>query len=357
MARLAAGPPPHGIDRARARSRVPPRARHDLLPLHGHAVAGRAEPPLAARLAARGGRRRVQVVPHALLLVLLLLVLVLLLVLLLLLLGDGAVLVGNQDGLEVQHLLPKGCHLRVQRVVLAAEDLDFLLQVLQPLLLALAALEGGDAAPRSALGPYAVLEDGTREGKGEGREVPIPLQKVLPLLLVRHLLAAAPTTATVHVAKVLLALVVAVVVHVRAGLQRQGRAGVALGALAGGGLGRRRGLGLARARTALAGRGPLRLARAAAAAALARVRVRAGVGGRVRGGSAGEGAAGGGRAAGGGGARRVGVVRGRELVAAAGRLRLVAGLREQEQPVGRVAVVLAEAGGRGGRGGAADAGL
>lgn len=52
-------------------------------------------------------------------------------------LGNGAVLVGEQKGLEVHNLLTELSHRSGQRIILGGEKLNLRLQVGQPLLLAL----------------------------------------------------------------------------------------------------------------------------------------------------------------------------------------------------------------------------
>lgn len=59
-------------------------------------------------------------------------------------LRDRAVLVGEQEGLEVNDLLTKLSHGSREGIVLCTEQLDLGLQVGKPLLLSLAALKGGD---------------------------------------------------------------------------------------------------------------------------------------------------------------------------------------------------------------------
>lgn len=58
-----------------------------------------------------------------------------------LLLGDRAVLVSQQKCLEINNLVAQGLDLCTQCIILSAEDLDFLLQVCEPLLLPLPALQ------------------------------------------------------------------------------------------------------------------------------------------------------------------------------------------------------------------------
>ena len=60
-------------------------------------------------------------------------------------LGDGAVLVGEEERLQVDNLLAELRHLRAQGIVLAAEYLDFGLQIGQPLLFPLSTFESRDA--------------------------------------------------------------------------------------------------------------------------------------------------------------------------------------------------------------------
>lgn len=59
---------------------------------------------------------------------------------------DRAVLVRQKQRLEINNLLAQLLHLAGQRVVLRRIDLYLVLQVLEPLLLALATLERGDTA-------------------------------------------------------------------------------------------------------------------------------------------------------------------------------------------------------------------
>lgn len=66
--------------------------------------------------------------------------------------GDGALLVREQHRLQVHNLLAKLCHSSGQRVVLRTVQLNLALKVGQPLLLPLAALEGGDPIRRLATG-------------------------------------------------------------------------------------------------------------------------------------------------------------------------------------------------------------
>jgi len=60
-------------------------------------------------------------------------------------LADGTLLVREQQRLEPDDFLPELRHRRGQRVVLRAEDFDFLLEVGEPLFFALAAFKGGDS--------------------------------------------------------------------------------------------------------------------------------------------------------------------------------------------------------------------
>jgi hypothetical protein len=61
-----------------------------------------------------------------------------------LLLGDWAVLVSEQQRLQVDDFLPQLSNLRCEGIVLAAEHLHLCLQIGQPLLLALTTLERGN---------------------------------------------------------------------------------------------------------------------------------------------------------------------------------------------------------------------
>lgn len=60
-------------------------------------------------------------------------------------LSDGAVLVGEQQCLQVNHLFAKLTDLRGKGVVLVTINLNFVLKVGKPLLLSLATLEGGNS--------------------------------------------------------------------------------------------------------------------------------------------------------------------------------------------------------------------
>ena len=63
---------------------------------------------------------------------------------LLLLMGNWAILVGQKHGLEGNDFLAELADLSGKLVILGGVHLDLGLQVLEPLLLALTALEGGD---------------------------------------------------------------------------------------------------------------------------------------------------------------------------------------------------------------------
>lgn len=64
------------------------------------------------------------------------------------LLGNGAVLVCEQHRLQVDNFFPQSLDLTVEVLVLGAEEFDLLLEVLQPLLLALATFESSDPETR-----------------------------------------------------------------------------------------------------------------------------------------------------------------------------------------------------------------
>lgn len=61
-------------------------------------------------------------------------------------LGNRAVFVLKKDLLQLNNFISHLVDLRGQGIVFAAEDLDLRLQVRKPLLLALSALQGGNAA-------------------------------------------------------------------------------------------------------------------------------------------------------------------------------------------------------------------
>lgn len=62
----------------------------------------------------------------------------------LLLLSYGAIFVSDQNGFEVENFLAQGGDLSRKRIVLAAKNLDLLLQVGEPLFLALSAFQRCD---------------------------------------------------------------------------------------------------------------------------------------------------------------------------------------------------------------------
>jgi hypothetical protein len=59
-------------------------------------------------------------------------------------LGDGAIFVSQQKGLQVDNLLAELGHRSGQCIVLCCEELNLGLEVSQPLLLPLATLQGRD---------------------------------------------------------------------------------------------------------------------------------------------------------------------------------------------------------------------
>jgi hypothetical protein len=60
-----------------------------------------------------------------------------------LLLADGTILVSKEKRLQVDDLISQGIDLRVEGIILRREDLNFVLQVGEPLLLSLSALQCG----------------------------------------------------------------------------------------------------------------------------------------------------------------------------------------------------------------------
>jgi hypothetical protein len=62
-----------------------------------------------------------------------------------LLLSNRAILMGQKERLEIDDFFPQGSNLGAQGIVLGREDLNLILEVGKPLLLALSALECGDS--------------------------------------------------------------------------------------------------------------------------------------------------------------------------------------------------------------------
>jgi hypothetical protein len=98
-----------------------------------------------------------------------------------LLLGDRAVLVGEQQCLQVDDFLPQLSDLCSQSIVLTAEHLHLGLQVGQPLLFALTTFECRNTV--ITVSPVR-FPCGTCGGTSN---LPVPLQKVLALLFIGHL--------------------------------------------------------------------------------------------------------------------------------------------------------------------------
>jgi hypothetical protein len=94
-------------------------------------------------------------------------------------LRDGAIFVGKEQSLETHYLLTQLSDCSRQCVVLGTKDLDFLLKVGQPLLLALTTLEGSNSV-------FSCQQDSCHASLPG--YVPVPFEEVLALLFVGHLL-------------------------------------------------------------------------------------------------------------------------------------------------------------------------